>query len=379
MSEVLDEKLTIEKEESAEDLATKKTEKLKKRGKHFYDLAYKLSNNNSSTIPPSLRYAEASWYSYESYNIFLSIGLWPQAADSIQLCAIMSKVLKKTTEAAYLQIQLAQVYLKFDITESIVAYENAITLFIELKQLLLIAILNRIIGNLHLSIKHYEDAHISYQKASDYYIEIQKYIQSDICLEKASYCLIQLENYTLASYLYECIAEGCTLNNLRRYNSVEYLLYAIICLLAVPTNSTTTSTNNTYTNTTNILNTSTTTLDADNTDLKTPKDKKARTIIETEYKEKYSNILNIMDGYKLKDYLWKCSKEYLFLYNIITARMCYDLDTYIKHVYFYGQARKLPYWVLGVLHMLCKEIEQELEARRLRVDSIVSLYVYVIL
>jgi hypothetical protein len=58
-------------------------------------------------------------------------------------------------------------------------------------------------------LRHWEDAAISFRKASNYLAGDQLPDQSDYCLEKCAECYIEMGELEMAASLYVLIAQGC--------------------------------------------------------------------------------------------------------------------------------------------------------------------------
>ena len=58
-------------------------------------------------------------------------------------------------------------------------------------------------------LRHWEDAAISFRKASNYLAGDQLPDQSDYCLEKCAECYIEMAELEMAASLYVLLAQGC--------------------------------------------------------------------------------------------------------------------------------------------------------------------------
>jgi hypothetical protein len=138
----------------------------KAKAKFMSNLAKRLSaNKESKFVSDTLRFSEASFYYFQSFTLYAACGIWPRAAESLNQCAAMNKLLKQNLNAAYLQIQAAEIFMKFDQTEALNSYRSAIFLFCDAGLLKIAAALEEIIGDLHYKNHHWDDA-----SHSEYYI-----------------------------------------------------------------------------------------------------------------------------------------------------------------------------------------------------------------
>ena len=142
-----------------------------------------------------------------------------------------------------------------------------------------------------------------------------------------------------ASRIYESIAEASVKSNLRRFNARDFLLRAVLCLVGDPMK-----------------------------DVRAEYDDEDDAVavydeIQELSEEKYNAIEWKVHEYEVTDFLWKCSKEALFLKNILRARLSWDLETFANHVYYWDNVRTLDKYCLSLLNVMRMEIQNELEFR----------------
>lgn len=319
------------------DAVTERLKHHKVRAKKLVKLANE-SYLKKYKVGSFLRYDETANYYFQSSISFKACGKWREAGDSLVQCAKMHIITGLTLEAATLFSLASDVYLKVDKTEAIKATRSSISLYCEIGKFDIAGRLERNVANTHFINKHWEEAAIHFKKAANFLSGEQLLDQSDVCLERAAQCFVELRDYEGARKLFELVAEGCVNSNLRRFNAREYLLKAALCMLskAIPPKL----------------------LSNGKEDISEPKDGN----------EKYGEIIVQIDEYEKIDYMWRCSKEQLFLRNIIKARLAWDRHTFADHLYWWNNIHPLDRPAIelleNVLHELQEETDRKLELRR---------------
>lgn len=174
-------------------------------------------------------------HKYYQDSIKLRIrGLWRDAGDRLVKCAEIYVRSKLLLEAATIYTEAAESFIKVDKSEALNAYRLSIKLYCDVGRFDIGGKLERKVAYLHLYAKHYDDAAIHFRKAANFLAGDNLLDQSDFCLEKNAECLIELGQYEEASKLFEMVAKSCVNSNLRRFNTRDYLLKAVLCLFGVP-------------------------------------------------------------------------------------------------------------------------------------------------
>jgi tetratricopeptide (TPR) repeat protein len=238
-----------------------------------------------------LKYEEAANFFYKSSLSYKSCSRWREAGDSLLRGAWCYERLKAYLIAAATYCEAAETFLKTDKTEAIEAYKTASKLYSNNKKRDIAGTLERKVALLHYSDKNWEEAATHFSKAG-MLLEGEAYRnQSDSCFQKTAECYV-LNGIELdeASRIYEAIAESCVRSNLRRFNARDYLLKAIFCLFGEPLPD----------------------IEADDDDDDDDDEAVFKEVNENS-ETKYNSIEWKVHEYEVTDYLWKCSKEALFL------------------------------------------------------------------
>lgn len=325
------------------DAVTQRLKNHRKLGKKFFEkaMAAMLRNNTKegNKLIAFLRYDDAATYFFKSSVHFQACGKWREAADSLAKCAEMYFSIGSFLEAATIFSQSAELYMMVDKNEGYNVYKRAITIYCNIGRFDVSGKLERTLGLIDYHHKHYEDAAEHFKRAANFLSGELLLDQSDLCLEKCVDCLFELHKYDDARRYLEMIAHGCVQSNLRRFNAVDYLLKAALCLCTpsidyglppVPKK------------------------------VKGPHvqsvDAEGEKTISEKSSEKYEMILKTMRDMNSIDYLWTASKEFMFLNNIIQYRRSYDRDSFLDHVYYYYNARDLDKHSLKMIKYMHDEI-----------------------
>ncbi len=172
--------------------------------------------------------------------------------------------------------------------------------------------LERKVADINYHNKHYDDAAVHYRKAGNFLSGDQLLDQSDLCMEKCAECLLYMNEFQDASNLYKLIATSCVNTNLRRFNARDFILKSLLSILGIA-------------------------VDVDYSILSAPHDKDAKqsptkpgavssesekkkklTFVDSD--QKYSFLMLHTNNYDKIDFMWRCSKEKLFMKNLIEAR-----------------------------------------------------------
>lgn len=290
-------------------------------------------------------------------------GAWRDAADLLVKCAEVYMHIKMVVEAACFYTEAAESYMHVDKGEALLAYQKAIKIYCDVGRFDIGGKLEQQVGYINLYAQHWEDAALHFRKAANFLSGDKLLDQSDHCLEKSAECLIRIGEYKEASHLYQLVAKSCVNSNLRRFNSLDHLLMSILCLMAVPEVP----------------------KQPDIQALKTPPKNKGKSangsvagtdVSEPEtyaplYQTKYEALYSVNEQFEKIDFLWRRSKEKLFVRNIIKARSELDLHSLADHLYYWSNIRPLGASRTALLQIPVQEIQKlQSEAAKAEADKI---------
>lgn len=314
---------------------------------------------------------------------------WRESGDTLIKCAEIYIKMKMLLEAATLYTEAAEVYMKVDEDEAIEAYKLSIKLYSNVGRFDITGKLEQLLGTIHLNEKHWDDACLHFRRAANYLASDKLIDQSDFCLQKCSECLILLGNYKEASNNYQILAKSCINTNLRRFNSHDHLLMSILCLMAIPESNITDIAINPVINIFNKKNKhrhdDDHDDDEDNNDPsddvdqqdnissnksanKSTKSTGNSNTYETSsssmpplYLNKWDILYNINEQFDLLDYLWRRSKEKLFIRNVIKARMELDMHSFADHLYYWTNVQPLNELRTILLKVVYSELQVSIQ------------------
>lgn len=319
------------------DAATARFESNKKRGKKFYQKGLETLERNFK-LAEFLKFDDAANFFYRSSISYKICGRWRLAGDSLVKCAEMHRDSKPPMifEAAVLYTEASEVFAKTDKTESIKCTRLAIMLYCDLARFDIAGRLERKVARVSHQLRHWEEAAAHYRKAANFLAGDQLLDQSDDCIELAAECYVELEQFEKASEMYIILAESSQKSNLRRFNSIPFLLMSVLCHIAMPAD---------------------------------PADKEGDgemiggfSQIKTGLK-KYAAIKQIIKDTQKYDFMWNNSKEAKFLNNIIEARLEYKQHDLADHLYWWNNMKpytKIQVHLLRTIHL---EVQNELDRR----------------
>jgi len=312
---------------------------------------------------------------------------WRESGDTLIKCAEVYVKMKMLLEAATLYTEAAETYMKVDEDEAIEAYKLSIKLYSNVGRFDITGKLEQLLGTIHLNEKHWDDACVHFRRAANYLASDKLIDQSDFCLQKCAECLILLGNYKEASNNYQILAKSCINTNLRRFNSHDHLLMSILCLMVIPESNITDIAINPVINIFNKKNKHRHDHDDDD-DNNDPSDdvdqqekmfsiKSAnKSTKSTDYSNTYETssssmpplylnkwdiLYNINEQFDLLDYLWRRSKEKLFIRNIIKARMELDMHSFADHLYYWTNVRPLNELRTILLKVVYSELQVSIQ------------------
>lgn len=292
---------------------------------------------------------------------------WREAGDQQTYSAkLLKNYLKKPIFAAACYTDSGFDYLKVDKNEALNNFNEAIALYCDNGRFDVAARLERIIAEEHFRNKHWEEAALHFRKAANFLSGEQMFDQCDANLESAAYCFIEMGEYQKAATTFVLIADGCLQSNLRVFNSRDFLLRSTMCLIAIPI----------------VVEKLVRQTTAEQLQIMRGKygaqarheerlraEQEAHDQMEKASLEKYESILQKIWDFQAKDSLWRCSKEALFLINIINYRLVWDRTGFANHIYYWNNVRPMDRQFVKCLHTMNDEFDGEMarvEAIRVR-------------
>lgn len=284
---------------------------------------------------------------------------WHEAGDQQKYCAkLLKNYLKKPIFAATCYTEAGFDYLKVDRNEALNNFNEAISLYCDNGRFDVSARLERIIAEEHFRNKHWEEAALHFRKAANFLSGEQMFDQCDANLELAAYCFIEMNEYQKACNTFVLIADGCLQSNLRLFNAREFLLRAVMCMIAIP-----------------IVVEKPLPRQTTAEQMKNMRGKggaaarhEERLRVEAEAHEamerasmiKYEGILQKVWDFQSKDNLWRCSKEALFVINIINYRLVWDRTGFANHSFYWNNVRPMDRHFVRCLKVMNDEFDGEL-------------------
>ena len=331
-----------------------------------------MSNNKKKKNKLSAAFTNdilASKYYHESVDLRIR-GAWRDAGDKLMKCADVYLYIKMLLEAACLYTEAAECYMHIDKGESLVAYKKAIKVYCDVGRFDIGGKLEQRLGYLNLHAQHWEDAALHFRKAANFLSGDKLLDQSDHCLEKCAECLIQLGDYKEASHLFQMVSKSCVNSNLRRMYSLDHLLMSILCLMAIPDGGEPMLAPQDYMTPPRAKSTAGTPNDISPNGAGhfTPRTQDEEVPL---YQTKYDRLYSINEQFDKGDFMWRRSKDKLFVRNIIKARIDMDIHSYADHLYYWSNVRplnsartillKVP--MTEIQHAIAEEIRLEAERK----------------
>jgi alpha-soluble NSF attachment protein len=316
------------------DAVTARLKNNKAKGKVLYDKGMNLLLVKPKVVPHR-RYEDAAHYFYASHLSFRACSRWRHAGDSLVQMAKVLLIMKDQIEAATIYTAASEIYMRIDKAEGLRSLRSAITIYCDLGRFDIAGRLERRIADLHYMNQHFEEAAAHFEKAANFVAGEQMFEQSDICLERAATCFVEVKEYVEAQRLYELIAKSVSQTNLRKFNARDYLFRAALCSLAI------------HIKPQHLKN--------GNIDIDNPVD----------CAQKYEKFIQKVYFYESIDCFFGGSTEQRFLLNIQRFREQYDLDGLADHIYWWNNVRPLDRWCLLMLKVVVDEVtaeQQRLEA-----------------
>lgn len=268
-----------------------------------------------------LRNEEAMLFYYRSSFCFQLCGRWQDAGDSLICCAKLLKRQGLHGQAGAVYTEAAENYMRSDLEEASRTYALSVSAYADEGRFDIAGKIEYLIGNIQFHNKHWEDAITHYKRASNYLQGEQLLDINDVCIEKTAQCYLELSDYASAFDMYLACARNSVKSNLKRFNAKAYLLKCIFCLFAQPEH-------------------------------------------EGEYEAKYHFILEQSAAMEQVDFLWRTSKESLFVVNIVDACLNADLDAFADHVYYWNNVKPLDKLSIRLLKVPKDDILMEIQRLR---------------
>jgi hypothetical protein len=320
----------------------------KKRGKRLVEKADDLlssgtKGNQAAAIAAFLKFDDAATMYYKSHVSYKASGRFREAADSLIKCAKMQMEQKMFLEAATLYTEAAELYSKVDKGECVRSIRSAISIYCDAGKFSIAAKMERKVADIHFESRHWEEAAFHYKKAANFLLSDQLIDQSDHCLEKAALCFQELNELAKVKDLNEIIAKSCIQLNLRRFQAVDHLFIAALTLFSKPVEYE-------YSKRTEVIW---------KVGLKYDEIITPEMIVLEGSQAKYDPIKEQVEQYEEIDFMWRSSKERLFLQNVIKHRMEWDIDGVIDHIYYWNNVRPLKRFELIYLKTIVDEVRLE--------------------
>lgn len=310
--------------------------------------------------PAPLYSGESSAFKYYLESIQLRIkGLWRDAGDNLMKCAEQYQRLKMGIESATIYCEASECYMKVDKSEAFSCLSLAVKAYCDIGRFDIAGKIERKIALMHFRVKHWEDSAFHYKRSASFLSGERMLEQSDFCFEKAAECLIRIGDIEEAQLIYEKLAVSCVNSNLRRFRSTKLILKAILCMFAL-----------------DVAFKQPTQEDVDTEALREAESEASsyryisaekEPTISGSMVEKYEEIYMKNNEYELIDYLWRCSKEKVFVQNLIEFRRNLKYHEYIDHVYYWNNVRPLDDTSLLLLKIPVLELQKDVatfEARQ---------------
>ena len=246
-------------------------------------LARKKLKGFSIPTAPNVRNEEACEFFQSAARRFRIASKWQDAAECYSKCADLQARMGAVHEAAFYSLEAATCFERQDPAEAIVFMRNAISLYCELGRFGTAANIQVEVAELFESDRNWEEALDAYRQASDYFLGADKararayyrppplrdyatratttpppplvlattplkcpsphtanalgaaapqVLQADMALHEVAMLCGVLERFDAAVPIFERLATNARKDNLRKFNSFDYLLRASLCLLA---------------------------------------------------------------------------------------------------------------------------------------------------
>ena len=305
-------------------------------------------------------------------------GAWRDAGDWLVKCGELYTHIKLVLEAACFYTEAAECYMRVDKGEALSAYQKSVKMYCDIGRFDIGGKLEQRIAYINLYARHWEDAALHFRKAANFLSGDKLLDQSDHCIQKSAECLIQIGEYREASQLYQMVARSCVNSNLRRFNALDHLLMAMLCLLAIPDTPPpvpvkapvmlTPPKPKSRAGSTAGSAAGGTTPGSEGSEYQ--QDFGTETgDDESVYQSKYEVLFATNERFEQIDYLWRRSKEKLFVRNVIKARMDMDLHCLADHLYYWTNIRLLSPSMTLLLRIPMAEIRKAIDDAAAAVEA----------
>jgi hypothetical protein len=259
-------------------------------------------------------------------------------------------------EAAVLYYEAAEILMKTDKTVAKVCIKKSVAIYCDMGKFDVAGRLERRMAHTEFHMGHWEDAAAHYRKSANFLAGEMLLDQSDLCIDKAAECYINMHELAKASKMFVMMAEGCKESNLRRFNAKSKLFMSILCELAITMEFEAVTLSQA--------------LDWKGDPRVRDKEEeeeemKKATLVEFQRVEKikYDEILSKVKNYEEIDYMWANCKEQLFIKNIIRFRLTYDKHEFADHLYHWNMVRPFDRIQLRLIRVVMDELQGELDRR----------------
>ena len=334
-------------------LSVKLAQAKKNAKKNVARADHELNALNKQANPAAfLKNDNAIWYYYQAVINYKTSSKWREAGDVLMKIAKLYETLKMLLEAACVCTDAAETYMKIDKGEGMNAMRKAITIYSDIGRFDVAGRLEKKIAYMHFTMKHWDDAAFHYRKAGNFLAGENLIDQSDICFEFSALCHVELHKLEEAKTDFETVAKGALQSNLRRFHTVGYLFRAILCLMGMkmvikqpPPDP----------------NDKPGWIESEEPILKS---------IQEATDLKYNRILETISEYKMVDFLWKLSKEVLFLQNIVKARKEWNKHDFADHLYYWNNVKPIDRMSLLMFKEVYQEFINEFQRREIRIKRL---------
>ena len=314
------------------DAVTARLRNNKIKGKQLFQLGMDLLTSKPS-VAAFRRYEDAAYYFFLSHLSYKACSRWRPAGDSLVQLAKVYVLMKEPLESATVYTMASEVYMRIDKSEGLKALRSAINIYCDLGRFDIAGRLEQQVAELHYINKHWEEASAHFEKAANFVAGEQLFEQSDLYLEKAAGCHVEVSEYMEAQRLFETIARSSVQTNLRKFNARDFLFRACLCSFAVPVH--------------------------------VPKLKDGSVDIThpIDGEQKYEKVFQKIFYYETIDPLFRGSCEQKLLLNIYQFRLDWNIDGLADHLYCWNNVRPLDRWCLLMLQVVVNEVKHELARR----------------
>jgi len=270
---------------------------------------------------PKLKFYDAISLWHKAGKCFAVAAEWEESAIAFARAAEYMAKLGNPHEAAVYWFKSAEVHRRIDVLGSVQRYDKSIAGYIEVLRFGTAANLTVALAEIYEEERQWEKAIERYDVAAEYYVAEKLNSQACDCLMKLANLTALLEKFEDASFAFERAVELMVDDNRLRLNIPQVYLRAGLCLLANGGN-----------------------------------------IQEGLYSHKV--LRYYMKIWAKTYYQFDCSREKLFLENLLRTIAKGDMDAFADQVYNFDNVAGLESWHLKLLARCKEDVEEEVERRQ---------------